>query len=98
MLVVPLVLTINEERFIRQCLAPLAACFPVVIVADTGSTDANLSEIAKVPNIHLLQPGRLSMETLGLYRGEMALIAKQQYGAEYCFQVDGDEIYPSQYL
>ena len=94
----PVVLTICEERFIRQCLAPLAACFPVVIVADTGSTDNNLAEIDKVPNVHLLQPGRLSMRELGLFRGEMAQIAKKYYGASHVIQIDGDEIYNQRYL
>jgi hypothetical protein len=91
-------MTINEERFIRQCLTPLAAIFPVVIVADTGSTDNNLAEIAKVPNVYLMTSGRLTMEELGQKRGEMAQIAKIKFGATHTFQIDGDEIYNSRYL
>jgi len=98
MILLPIVLTINEERFIRQTLTPLANVFPVVIVADTGSTDNNLAEIAKVPNIFLLTPGRLTMEELGLFRGEMSQIAKTQFGATHVMHVDGDEICPTKYL
>jgi glycosyltransferase involved in cell wall biosynthesis len=92
-----IVLTINEERFIRQCLEPLAAVLPFVIVADTGSTDNNLAEIAKVSNIHQMHSGRLTMEQLGKRRGEMAQFAKG-LGATHVMQVDGDEIYPTSYL
>jgi hypothetical protein len=94
---IPVCLTINEERFIRQCLTPLANVFPVVIVADTGSTDNNLAEIAKVPNVHLIQTGLLSFQELGDMRAEMAQIAKRQYGASHIMQVDGDEIYLTSY-
>jgi hypothetical protein len=96
--IVPVVLTINEERFIRQCLTPLAAVFPVVLVADTGSTDSNLAEIAKVPgNVYQMNSGILSFEELGMKRAEMAQVAKTKFGATHIIHTDGDEIYTQTY-
>ena len=96
---VPVIMTFNEERFIRQCLTPLCAVFPVVIVADTGSTDNNLSEIAKVPgDIYQMNSGILTFEELGMKRAEMAFVAKERFGATHILHCDGDEIYRTAYL
>jgi len=95
--ILPIVMTLNEERFIRQTLTPLSNVFPVVIVADTGSTDDALEEMAKVSHLHMVHYDHPDMETVGKIRGYLAWIAKQ-LGATHVIQVDGDEIYPTKYL
>lgn len=97
MKIIPIILTINEERFICQCLTPLAAVFDDVIVFDTGSTDNNLAEIAKVTGIHRVLYPPCTMQELGQMRGTMAEMAKS-LGASHVMQVDGDEIYNTRYL
>ena len=97
MRLLPICMTVNEERFIRQCLTPLANIFPVVIVADTGSEDNALVEIAKVPHLHLMHYDHPDMAELGKIRGYMSEVAGRM-GATHVLQVDGDEIYPSSYL
>jgi hypothetical protein len=91
-----LCMTINEERFIRQCLLPWSSIIDVV-VADTGSADDNLKEIAKVPNVYLMTSGILSMKELGDKRAEMAKIAREKFGAIWVLHLDGDEIYTHTY-
>jgi glycosyltransferase involved in cell wall biosynthesis len=98
MRILPIVMTINEERFIRQCLMPLSKSFPVVIVGDTGSTDGTLEQIAQVPNIHLVHYPKSNMEEVGRIRGYLQAIAKVEFDATHVMQVDGDEIYSSSYL
>ena len=96
-MIIPVVLTKNEERFIRACLTPLSKVFPVVIVADTGSTDSALEIMATIPNLHMMYYNHPDMELVGKIRGYMAWTAKQM-GATHVWQIDGDEIYSTKYL
>jgi glycosyltransferase involved in cell wall biosynthesis len=95
----PVLLIKNEELWIRHVLASLANVFPHVIVADTGSTDSTLDQVARVPNITLRTfDHALTPRELGGCRGEMQDIAKSLFGATHIFLVDGDELYPTKYL
>lgn len=96
--IVPIVLCKNEEVWISRVLSALVAVFPHVIVADTGSTDGTLEQIAKVSNIHLMTYSNLSPAEVGLCRGWMQAEAKAKFGAERVMLVDADELYPIKYL
>jgi len=98
MLIVPIVLCKNEEYWIQRVLTSLSNVFTRVIVADTGSTDSTLEQIAKVKNIHLMSYGNLSPHDLGLCRGWMQAEAKEKFGASHVFLCDADELYPTKYL
>lgn len=97
MKLLPICMIRNEEVWMRRILAPLTAVFPLVIVADTGSTDDTRVEIAKVKGVHLVCYPSLSMEEVGLLRGSLQDIAKGM-GASHVMLVDGDELYPLEYL
>jgi glycosyltransferase involved in cell wall biosynthesis len=97
MKILPIVMTINEERFIKQTLLPLSNVFPVVIVADTGSEDNALQEMKSVPKLHMMYYDHPDMKELGLIRGYMSSVAKT-LGATHVLHVDGDEIYTTKYL
>lgn len=95
---VPIMVCKNEEIWIGRVLSALVSVFPHVVVADTGSTDSTREQIAKVPNVHLLSFENLSPADVGLCRGEIQKVAREQYGAERVFLVDADELYPIKYL
>jgi len=96
--VCPITLAKNEEIWIARVLAPLVEIFGCAIVADTGSTDDTVSEIEKVPGVHLMRPGNLTPQEIGQCRGWMQAEAKARYGASHVFLVDADELYPRKYL
>jgi glycosyltransferase involved in cell wall biosynthesis len=97
--IVPVLLIKNEELWIRHVLASLVHVFPHVIVADTGSTDSTLEQIAPLPNITLQTFDHpLTPRELGQCRGEMQQLAKSLFDATHIFLVDGDELYPTKYL
>ncbi len=98
MIVVPVTLAKNEEIFIGRVLSALVDTFGHAIVADTGSTDGTLDEIAKVPGAHLMRYENLAPADLGQARGWMQAEAKKRYGATHVFLVDADELYPRKYL
>lgn len=95
---IPIVLCKNEELWITKVLSALTAVFPHVIVADTGSTDSTLAEIAKAPNVLLMKYDNLTPDEVGQCRGWMGREAKEKFGAEWVFLVDADELYPTKYL
>jgi len=97
-IIVPIVLVKNEELWIFRVLSALVDVFPHVVVADTGSTDSTLEQIAKVPNIHLMSYGNLPPHEVGLCRGWMQAEAKDKFGATHVLLVDADELYPRKYL
>jgi glycosyltransferase involved in cell wall biosynthesis len=92
----PILMIKNEERFIERVLTPLANVFPQVIVADTGSTDSTLEQVAKVKNIHLVHYPNATPEELAMIRQYLQDIARG-FGATHTMIVDGDEIYPTEY-
>lgn len=96
--VCPMVLCKNEEIWLGRVLSALVSVFPNVIVADTGSTDSTLDEIAKIPGVTLLSYKNLSPAEVGLARGNMQKVAKEKFGASHVFMVDADELYPKKYL
>lgn len=96
--IVPVLLVKNEENWIKHILLALANVFPHVIVADTGSTDSTVSEALSVERVVVESFGELSPKDLGLCRQWMQDKAKMDYGAEWMFLVDGDELYPTKYL
>lgn len=87
----------NEEIWIKRVLLSLSNVFPLIIVADTGSTDATISRIEEVPHTHLIRYFNASSEKVGRIRGEMQQIAKG-FGASHVMLVDGDELYTTKYL
>lgn len=95
---VPIVMCRNEEVWIERVLGALVSVFPVVIVADTGSTDTTLEQIARVPAVKLMRFDDPSLDELGQVRWEMQYEAARRYGAERVMLVDGDELYPTSYL
>lgn len=98
MITVPIVLARNEEVWIFRVLSALVDVFGCAIVADTGSTDSTIDEIAKVPDVHLMCYENLSPADVGRARGWMQAEAKVRYGASHVFLVDSDELYPRKYL
>lgn len=88
----------NEEIWIERVLRPFANLFPQIIVADTGSTDGTLEQVAKIPNAHVMKYARLSPAELGKCRQWMQAEAKQFFGATHIWLVDGDELYPTKYI
>lgn len=88
----------NEEVWIFRVLSALVDTFGHAIVADTGSTDKTLKEIAKVPGAFLMSHENLSPAELGLARGWMQAEAKARFGATHVFLCDADELYPRKYL
>lgn len=97
--IVPVLLIKNEELWIRHVVGALARVFPHVLVADTGSTDSTLEQIAPIPHVTLRTFDHpLTPRELGQCRGEMQEIARSQLGATHIFLVDGDELYPVKYL
>ncbi len=97
--IVPVLLIKNEELWIYHVLASLTKVFPHVIVADTGSTDSTLEQVARLPNITLRTFDHpLTPRELGQCRGEMQAIARDLFDATHIFLVDGDELYPTKYL
>lgn len=98
MIIVPIVLCKNEEIWIERVLRPFANLFPHVIVADTGSTDSTLEQIAKVPNIYLLKYDHLTAEQVGQCRGWMQAEARSLFSASHVWLVDADELYPTKYI
>jgi len=97
-IITPIVLCKNEEYWIFHVLSALVSVFPHVVVADTGSTDSTLEQIAKVPNIHLMSFSNLSPKEVGLCRGWMQDEAREKFGATHVFLCDADELYPRKYL
>ena len=95
---VPICFCKNEEVWIRRVLTSLANVFEHVIVADTGSTDSTLEQIAKVPKVHLMIIDNPSTVRLGALRGEMQREAAEKFGATHIMLVDGDELYPTRYV
>lgn len=95
MRIVPIMMIKNEENYIKDVLSVLLQVFPHVFIADTGSTDNTLSIINSIahPGIHLYEWKTNSPKELGQIRGRLAEIAQREYGFEWCFQVDGDELY-----
>jgi glycosyltransferase involved in cell wall biosynthesis len=98
MIITPCFMVKNEEIWIERILRPFANLFPQIIVADTGSTDGTLAQIAKIPNAHVMKYARLSPAELGKCRQWMQEEAKQLFGATHIWLIDGDELYPTKYI
>lgn len=95
--IVPIVMVKNEEIWIERVLTSLSRIFHVTIVADTGSTDNTVKIVESVPNMMVLKYLALRPDRVGHLRGEMQRFAKQ-VGATHVMLVDGDELYPTEYL
>jgi glycosyltransferase involved in cell wall biosynthesis len=97
---VPVLLIKNEELWIQKILTPLSNLFEHVIVADTGSIDSTLKQIAGMDrdNITLFSYSDLTHQEVGQCRGWMQDQARSLFGADWIFLIDGDELYPTKYL
>lgn len=96
----PVVMCMNEERFIERVLIPFVQVFPVVVIGDTGSTDSTLDIITQMQReyvIYLVHYPHPTPEELGLIRMHLQDIAAG-FGATHALHLDGDEIYPSEYV
>ena len=96
--VAPILMICNEENYIMLVIRNLLKVFPKVYVADTGSTDETLAQILLSgeyarARIKLWTYSGLSLAELGQIRFEIGKQARQLFGAEWAFQVDGDELY-----
>jgi hypothetical protein len=68
------------------------------VIADTGSTDSTLDQLAGIGNLFIICKGNLSPRQLSQARYELQEAARSLYGATHIFLVDGDELYPTKYL
>lgn len=98
MKIIPVLLIKNEEVWIRRVVTPLVNVFGNVVIADTGSTDSTIDQLAGVGNLFIIHKGSLTPQQLSYARYELQEAAKSLYGATHIFLVDGDELYPTKYL
>ena len=78
--IVPVLLVMNEEVWIKRILTALTHVFPHVIVSDTGSTDATVIEILQVPNVKLFDFESLSSRSASSL--SKALIDSFRFGSD----------------
>lgn len=89
--IIPTVMVKNEAYFIAAVLRPLKTVFGVVLVGDTGSTDATVT-IARAAGAEVHEFGPQTPGGLTDVRRQLGDLAAA-HGAAYQLQVDGDEIY-----
>ena len=90
--IIPTVLVKNEERYIGRVLRALSAVFDVVLLGDTGSTDATREIARAVPRVEVIEFGAVSPQAFTEARRELGRRAAS-LGATWQFQCDGDELY-----
>lgn len=94
---IPIVMVKNEANYIRQVLAPLVREFPVVLMADTGSTDGTAELAESMAHVQVLRFGEQTAEKLGQVRKWLCDIGKGM-GYAWALLVDGDELWSAETL